>query len=179
MRCRQAAPISRPRQAWVGPIAPVPTDLPTESPLTPTHSSRSYSVRSVDFVSALVAEELPAEALGTDLKLPSIASALAVQDVGLEREWLGSFDVLIRVRASHRTSSWHKYHRCTGAIDYKLMGTSKNFGLSFTRMRRHLSKGRLVLKSARQQKRSSVGSAMYLVPFCIVHDIRSNPSARS
>ena len=45
-------------------------------------NDRAIALEGADFVSGFIAEELPAEVLGTDLKLPSIASALAVQNVG-------------------------------------------------------------------------------------------------
>lgn len=146
---------------------PATVCVPGESDrLSLDESDRTIALGGADFVSGFIAEELPAEVLSTDLKLPGVASALAVQDVGDEREWLGSFDVLLRIRASRRASPWHKYHRETGVVDFKLSGTSENFGLNSARMKRHLSKGRLVLKAARKQRDSSLRSvsfAAYLI----------------
>ena len=146
---------------------PATVCIPGESSrLSLDESDRTIALDGADFVSGFIAEEIPAEVMTTDLKLPSVASALAVQDVGGEREWLGSFDVLLRIRASRRASPWHKYHREAGVVDFKLSGTSDNFGLNSARMRRHLAKGRLVLKAARKQRDSylrSVAFAAYLI----------------
>ena len=139
--------------------------VPGDSKRMPIDASDSaIAMDAVDFVTGFIAEELPAEVLLADVKpkLPSVASALAVQNVEDEREWLGSFDTLLRIRASRTSSPWHKYHRRTGVVDFKLSGTSDSFGLNSMRMRRHLSKGRLVLRGARKDKNSCVGSVSFV-----------------
>ena len=142
---------------------PASLSVPGESRrLSLDDTDRTIALEAADFVSGFIAEELPAELLSTDLKLPSIASALAVQDVGDEGEWLGSFDFMLRIRASRCSSPWHKYHRHMGVVDFKLSGTSENIGLNSRFMRRHLTKGRLVLRAARKQKGSFVGPASFV-----------------
>ena len=146
---------------------PATVCVPGESSRLPLdESDRAVALGAADFVSGFIAEEVPAEVMATELKLPNVASALAVQDVDGEREWLGSFDVLLRIRASRRASPWHKFRREIGVVDFKLSGTSYNFGLRSARMRRHLTKGRLMLKAARTQRDCclrSVAFATYLI----------------
>ena len=105
------------------------------------------------FVAGYVAEHLPAQVVATDLKphLPKIASALAVRSHGDEREYLGSFDLLVRMYSAH-SDTWKKYHRKEMALDVKLTGTSGALGLNGPTMRSYLAHARAVMLAARTEK---------------------------
>ena len=72
---------------------------------------------------------------------------LAVQDVNGEKEFVGSYDVLLQVHAT-RSGVWRRYNGMYGLVGVKLTGTSCAFGLNSNRMRMHLVKGRAVLLAA-------------------------------
>ena len=64
-----------------------------------TADCKDTVVDTCDWVTGFVAESLPVQVSLTDLKLPSAVSNLVVPGDGVG-EYLGSFDVLLRVRAS-------------------------------------------------------------------------------
>ena len=110
-------------------------------------------LREANWVVGFVAESLPAQIVTADVKpmLPGVASALVVQSIHSETEFLGSFDLLIKIHAT-KNVEWKKYHGQEGVVDVKLFGSSQPFGLSSTTMRRHLLKGREVLKAAKKDR---------------------------
>ena len=110
-------------------------------------------LREANWVVGFVVESLPAQIVTADVKpmLPGVASALAVQSIHGETEFLGSFDLLIKLHAT-KNAEWKKYHGQEGVVDVKLSGSSQPFGLSSTTMRRHLLKGREVLKAAKKDR---------------------------
>ena len=124
-------------------------------------------LEAIDWFVGFVAESLPAQILTGDAKtlLPGIASALAVMACDGEHEWLGSFDLMVRIHAK-QNADWKKYHGCTGVIDVKLSGASESFGLNSITMRRYIIKGRAVLLAAKKDKNSLVRKcafAAYLI----------------
>ena len=129
---------------------------------TVSDDDKEMVIHSVDWIVGFIAESLPARVLTPDMKplLPGIASALAVQSIDGETEFLGSFDILVRIHAQ-RNAAWKKYHNQEGVIDVKLSGSSQPFGLSSATMLRHLIKGRAVLKAAKQNK-SRVGRCAFV-----------------
>lgn len=110
------------------------------------------------YVSHFVAEHLPAQVTVTDMKphLPEAASRLAVRKVGSESEYLGSFDLLLRVSAT-QNSTWRRYHNREVALDVKLTGASGMLGLNGPTMRTNLEHARKVMIEARRQASSRVG----------------------
>ena len=106
-----------------------------------------------------VAESLPAQVSLTDLKLPSAASQLAVPGDGVG-EYIGSFDVLLRIRASDRVQSgcWYKYDQEGVALDFKITGVSTNLGLNSKYMLRIFRHGQKVFKAAKKEKGNPVGA---------------------
>lgn len=122
----------------------------------------------VSFATGFVAEVLPAQVLLTDAKpvLPHAASKLAVASVGGEKEFVGSFDIIVRIRSGLCKGLWRSWNGKDGAIDIKVTGASEPFGLNSTSMQRWLTHGRLVLQAARKDKHSPVGAcsfAAYLI----------------
>ena len=103
------------------------------------------------YVARFIAEQLPVQVVATDMKpqLPSSSSTLAVRKVGSETEFLGSFDLLLRVFG--RTAPWKDYVGEEVVVDIKLCGCSGRLGLNGPTMRTYLAHARLVLKAARQE----------------------------
>ena len=108
-------------------------------------------VEAAAFVSAYVAEHLPAQVVATDTKpdFLTIASGLAVRSQGGGRECVGSFDLLLRMY-SVRSGPWKKYHGKEMALDVKLTGASGVLGLNGPTMRSYLSHARAVMVAARR-----------------------------
>lgn len=103
------------------------------------------------FVTGYVAEVLPAQVIETDKKTwPHVASKLAVQKVGSENEFVGSFDLVVKIRSGIGVGTWRRWNNKEGAIDIKVTGASEAFGLNSPTMRRWLATGRLVMKAARK-----------------------------
>jgi hypothetical protein len=117
-----------------------------------------------DFVAGFVAECLPVQVVMTDAKphLPKVASQLAVQDIGGEQEFIGSFDAMLRVRARIGASVWRRWDMCDGVLDVKMTGAAEPFGLNSPSMRRWLATGRLVMRAARKVKDSPVGKCAFV-----------------
>ena len=115
-----------------------------------------------EFATGYVAQCLPAQVAENDAKLPGLASKLAVQSVGDEQEFVGSFDAVIRVRSAIERGPWHRWDTSYGAVDVKMTGASEPFGLNSPTMRRWLSTGRLVLKAARKEKGLLVGQCRFV-----------------
>ena len=88
-----------------------------------------------------MAESLPTQVVTTDMKpmLPGIASAWAVQSIEGEQEFIGSFDLMVKIYAL-RNAERKRHHGQEGVIDVKLSGSSEPFGLNSVTMRRHLIK---------------------------------------
>ena len=87
----------------------------------------------------------------TDVKLPQCASRLAVRAVGGgDKEFLGSFDVLLRIRAA-RPGLWRKYDGGELALDCKLTGVSTTLGLNGMTLRTYTQNARAVVSAARNQ----------------------------
>ena len=87
-------------------------------------------VDSASFTMSWLAEFLPAQTVCNDAKqlLPSGATALAVRKVGNETEYLGSFDLLLRLHST-KSATWKDYNECEVALDVKLTG-AEHLGLS-------------------------------------------------
>ena len=104
------------------------------------------------FVAGFVAEILPAQVTATDLKpsLPHAASALAVLAPGSTAEYVGSFDMLLKIFAS-RAQPWKQYHGCEMALDVKLCGATSVLGLNGATMRAYFGHARTVLAASRGQ----------------------------
>lgn len=133
-----------------------------------TQEDKTCVMDVASFATGFVAELLPAQVLLTDAKsvLPHAASKLAVASVGGETEFLGSFDLVVRIRSGLSKGPWRSWDGKDGVIDLKVTGASEPFGLNSTSMRRWLMHGRLVLQAARKDKHSPVGAcsfAAYLI----------------
>ena len=118
-----------------------------------TEADRKLSVGVVEFVTGYVAEHLPAQVVATDLKplLPNAASALAVMDVSGEKEYMGSFDLLLRLRAT-RPGTWRPYDNQLMALDMEMTGATSAVGVNSAYMRRIVEHGRAVMQAARKQR---------------------------
>ena len=101
----------------------------------------------------LVAAQLPCQVVETDLKkdLPNSVSSLAVKCADGSEEYVGSFDLLVRV-AGAVGSAWAPHHRRLMAVDVKLSGSSEPLSLSCPTMKTYLEHGQRVLKHARKAK---------------------------
>ena len=111
---------------------------------------------------------LPAQVLLTNAKphMPPLASKLAVASVEGENVFIGSFDLVVRIRSGLSKGPWRSWNGRDGAIDLKVTGASAPFGLNSSSMRRYLMHGRLVLMAARKIKGSPIGAcsfAAYLI----------------
>ena len=124
-----------------------------------TRDCKKTVVESCDWVTGFVAERLPAQVSLADLKLPSAVSHLAVSgdEVG---EYIGSFDVLLRVRACDRVQSgfWCRYDKEAMALDVKITGVSAKLGLHSEYMLRIFRHGQKVFKAAKKDKANPVGA---------------------
>lgn len=88
--------------------------------------------------------------LTSDFKRPKEASQLAVRCVdGADDEYLGSFDLLLRVWQT-RAGVWSPYHERDVALDVKVTGYHSVLGLNGPTMRTYVEHGRAVLMSARR-----------------------------
>ncbi len=107
---------------------------------------------SAAFISGYIAEFLPAQVTMTDLKgeLPDAASRLAVRNVGGEKDYLGSFDLLLRIHATS-AGMWRRYNGDEVALDVKLTGASAGLGSNGPTMRTYLEHARAVMIAARQE----------------------------
>ena len=106
------------------------------------------------FAASYVAEFLPAQVVSNDLKgmLPDQASQLAVRRLGGgETEYVGSFDILLRVHARSK-QVWKPYNETEMALDFKITGASSPFGLNGPTMRAYIQHARSVMLAARAQK---------------------------
>lgn len=109
-------------------------------------------------LSGWIAEYLPMQVVATDTRsfLPNAASGLAVQAIGGENEYLGSFDALLRVSAE-RAGVWRPYHDSEIALDIKVTGTSRTLGLNGLTLKTILTHARAVMQAARRE-RSRIGA---------------------
>lgn len=106
----------------------------------------------VQFVASYIAEFLPFQILTTDIKKPKQASALAVKcQGGQDSEYLGSFDMLMRVWQT-RAGIWRPYHERIVALDVKLTGYHSVLGLNGPTMRAYVEHGRAVVKAAKSAR---------------------------
>ena len=64
-----------------------------------------------EFVTGYIAQCIPAQVVESDAKLPEIASKLAVQSVDDEKEYVGSFDAVVRIRAAIERGPWRLCHK--------------------------------------------------------------------
>lgn len=88
--------------------------------------------------------------------IAKVASTLAVLNVSGESEYIGSFDLLLRVFAT-RAATYKAYHQHEIAFDLKLTGASVNLGLNSPTIRNILSHGQAVFKAARACKSNRLG----------------------
>ena len=110
------------------------------------------------FAMSFVAETMPVQVTDTDMKehLPDMASKLAVRRLGNESEYVGSFDMLLRVFAN-RSPTYRRYHCAEIAFDLKLTGASVNLGLNSPTIRNILSHGQAVFRAARRDPSNLIG----------------------
>lgn len=114
-------------------------------------------VRSAVAVVGHIAAYMPAQVTCTDLKASARqASQLAVRGASGEREYIGGFDLLVRVFAS-RSGAWQPYNLQEVALDVKLTGVDQPLGLNGATMRSYVVHGRQLLLEARRS-RSRVGA---------------------
>ena len=145
---------------------PLTVQVPDQTSRTKlTEADRDVVYDVAQFVSGFMAECLPAQLVATDARplLPNVASKLAVQAVGDEKEFIGSFDAIIRIRAAiEEANAWRRWNMCDGAVDIKMTGAAEPFGLNSPSMRRWLATGRLVMKAARKIKDNPVGQCSFV-----------------
>ena len=128
--------------------------LPTGEKYTLNDEELQVSATSGDFMAAYTAEALPAQVVDNDLKpkLPAVASRLAVRSLGGgDKEYVGSFDVLLRLRVSKR-GIWSNYANEEMALDCKITGVESQLGLNGLTMRSYFQNAQTVLRAARAQK---------------------------
>ena len=148
---------------------PRAVQVPTIKGRTVLTEKDKECVRDVaSFATGFVAKMLPTQVLLTDAKphLPPLASKLAVASVEGENVFIGSFDLVVRIRSGLSKGPWRRWNGKDGAIDLKVTGASAHFGLNSSSMRRYLMHGRLVLMAARKIKGSPIGAcsfAAYLI----------------
>ena len=65
-----------------------------------TDEDKQVVYDAAEFVTGYLAQCLPSQVVESDAKLPGLASKLAVQSVGGEEEYVGSFDALARCSIS-------------------------------------------------------------------------------
>ena len=121
--------------------------------MTLTEEDGNIVWESLKFVIAYLAEFLPAHIVVSDAKpaLPHAASSLAVRRIAGEDDYIGSFDIVLRLHCS-RSSHWQQYNGEEVALDVKLTGASSKLGLEGPTMRSYIQHGRAVMKAARREK---------------------------
>ena len=112
-----------------------------------------------NFFVGFIAERLPVQVLATDLKplLPKLASTLAVsREVNGEKEYLGSYDFLLRVHAS--SGLWQAYNLQEMVLDVKVTGVARPLGVNSPTMLTILAHGHAVMTAASKQARNRIGA---------------------
>ena len=133
---------------------PRAVNLPIGSKYTLTDDDVQAAAASADFMAAYVAEALPTQVVDNDLKprLPAVASRFAVRSLrGGDKEYVGSFDVLLRMRVTRR-GIWHDYANAEMAVDCTITGVESTLGLNGLTLRSYFQNAQTVLGAARAQK---------------------------
>ena len=134
--------------------------IPHDGKRTLTEPDKELVVDATCFVVDFVSESLPVQVVSADMKplLPRSASALAVRRVGRSYEYVGSFDLLTRIRAL-RTNTWKKYHGQEMVIDVKITGSSRPLGVNSPTVLGYLQHGQSVIREAQRSPDCRVGKA--------------------
>ena len=116
---------------------------------TLTKNDVQIVLQAADFVVSYVAEFLPVQVISCDTKafLPTAASTLAVRKQGSDVDYIGSFDVLTRVRCT-QVAPWKQFNKEEMAMDVKLTGAT-HLGITGTTVRATLIHARSVMQAAR------------------------------
>ena len=120
-----------------------------------TKDCKRIVVDSCEWCAGFIAEFLPAQVAMTDVKPPGSVSTLAVR--GSEKEFVGSFDVIVRIRSS-QGGIWNRYDKELLALDIKLTGAATSIGLDSDYLLRILRIGQGVMKAAQKEQGNRVGA---------------------
>ena len=137
--------------------------VPANGRWTFSDADREIILDGALFAMSFVAEAMPVQVTVTDTKahLPEMASKLAVRKLDNESEYVGSFDLLLRVFAK-RSATYRPYHGAEIAFDLKLTGASVNLGINSPTIRHILAHGQAVFKAARRDPSNRIGQCAAL-----------------
>jgi hypothetical protein len=155
MMCGQPALTQEDAKERVLAVVTVPGDV--QQRLSAAEKATVFDA--ANFFAGFIAESLPVQVLSTDMKplLPKAASALAVSRVvNGEREYLGSYDFLLRVHALKPGSVWAPYHLSDMVLDVKVLSVARPLGVNSPTMLTILAHGHAVMTAASKQAGSRI-----------------------